>query len=124
MLEVSGISKKIDKLILEDISFKVKHGEYFVLLGKSGVGKTMLLEIIAGLVTPDSGQILLDGCDITKEQLINIPASGAIINRSTSPPIARKEISSMSSFFDLEIRGILLCCIFFQNLWQFVVGIR
>ncbi|MFC1528434.1 ABC transporter ATP-binding protein [Candidatus Latescibacterota bacterium] len=69
MLEVSNITKKIDKTILKDISFTVNKGEYFVLLGKSGVGKTVLLEIIAGLLEPDSGRIMLDGFDITKEKI-------------------------------------------------------
>ena len=69
MLKVSTITKKIDKLILKDISFEVKRGEYFVLLGKSGVGKTILLEIIAGLLDHDSGRIVLDGYDITEEKI-------------------------------------------------------
>ena len=69
MLEVSSITKIIDTFALKNINFEVKRGEYFVLLGKSGVGKTMLLEIIAGLLEPDSGHIVLDGCDITKEKI-------------------------------------------------------
>ncbi|MFC1693633.1 ABC transporter ATP-binding protein [Candidatus Latescibacterota bacterium] len=69
MLKVRNITKKFETFVLKNISFEVKRGEYFVLLGKSGVGKTMLLEIIAGLLEPDSGNIGLNGHDITKEKI-------------------------------------------------------
>jgi molybdopterin-binding protein len=49
----------------------VRLGEYFVLLGASGVGKSVLLEIIAGLIAPDAGQILLDGKNVTCEEIQN-----------------------------------------------------
>ncbi|MCK9612673.1 MAG: ATP-binding cassette domain-containing protein [Bacteroidales bacterium] len=65
MLELRNISKRIGDFVLEDISFNVSKGDYFVLLGVSGAGKTMLLEIIAGLRNTDKGNIILDGLDIT-----------------------------------------------------------
>jgi ABC-type sugar transport system ATPase subunit len=66
MLEVKNISKRVGGFSIQDVSFRVSAGEYFVLLGVSGAGKTMLLEIIAGLRMPDSGSIFFDGCDITR----------------------------------------------------------
>ena len=45
MLSVSGISKTYPGFAIEDISFDVQDGEYFVLLGKTGVGKSVLLEV-------------------------------------------------------------------------------
>ena len=45
---------------LEDVSFNVKHGEFFVLLGPTGAGKTTTLRIIAGLEKQDSGSVLFD----------------------------------------------------------------
>lgn len=51
--------------MLQNITFTVNTGEYFVLLGVSGAGKTMLLEIITGLQKQDKGHILLDGQDIS-----------------------------------------------------------
>lgn len=50
---------------LDDVSVKIRQGEFFTLLGPSGCGKTTLLRLIAGFETPTSGQILLDGADIT-----------------------------------------------------------
>ncbi len=50
---------------LDDLSVDVVSGEFLSVLGPSGCGKTTLLRIIAGLLAPDNGRILLDGRDIT-----------------------------------------------------------
>jgi len=65
MLELRSISKRIDSFSMTDISLEIGADEYFVLLGPSGVGKTVLIEIIAGLILPDAGSIMWNGCDIT-----------------------------------------------------------
>ncbi len=67
MLSVRNITASFGEFALRDVSFEVAEGEYFVLLGSSGVGKTVLLETIAGMHAPDSGRIYLDGADITGE---------------------------------------------------------
>jgi putative ABC transport system ATP-binding protein len=51
--------------ILHGISFRVEHGEFVALVGPSGHGKSTLLGIVAGLDNPTSGQVLVDGVDIT-----------------------------------------------------------
>jgi molybdopterin-binding protein len=71
MLTLQNISKRFPSFSLENISFKVEHGDYFILLGESGAGKSMLLETIAGLVIPDSGNIWLNGKEITGEKIQN-----------------------------------------------------
>lgn len=71
MLDLNNISKKYPGFSLSNISFTVDHGDYFVLLGSSGSGKSMLLEIIAGISVPGSGKITLDGKDITYENIQN-----------------------------------------------------
>ncbi len=50
---------------LDGVSLVIRKGEFFTLLGPSGCGKTTLLKLIAGFESPTSGQILLDGADIT-----------------------------------------------------------
>ncbi|GHC62379.1 ABC transporter ATP-binding protein [Neogemmobacter tilapiae] len=50
---------------LDNVSVGIRRGEFFTLLGPSGCGKTTLLRLIAGFEAPTSGQILLDGADIT-----------------------------------------------------------
>jgi molybdopterin-binding protein len=69
MIEIRNISKSYPNFCLKNISFTVEKGDYFVLLGGSGMGKSMLLEIIAGISTPDSGKIFLKEKDITYEKI-------------------------------------------------------
>ena len=65
MLEVIDLWKRWKEFELQGISFEVESGEYFVLLGPSGAGKTLLLECIAGLHVLDKGKIIIDGKDVT-----------------------------------------------------------
>ena len=69
MLEINKISKKFRDFELKDISLSVEEGEYFVLLGESGAGKSVLLETIAGLISPDQGSVILENKDITREKI-------------------------------------------------------
>ena len=67
-LEVKNISKSFDNNhVLNNISIELNKGELVCLLGVSGCGKTTLFNIISGLLSPDSGQVLLDGKDITNQ---------------------------------------------------------
>lgn len=54
-----------DHVVLDGISFRVESGEMKVVLGQSGSGKSTILRLAIGLLKPDSGQIILDGEDIT-----------------------------------------------------------
>ncbi len=54
-----------DKVILDGLSFTVRRGEIKCILGRSGGGKSTTIRLILGLLKPDSGQILIDGEDIT-----------------------------------------------------------
>ena len=65
MLKLEGINKKLGAMSMTDINLQIDVGQYLVLLGPSGVGKTVLLEIIAGLIRPDSGKVLWQQSDIT-----------------------------------------------------------
>jgi phospholipid/cholesterol/gamma-HCH transport system ATP-binding protein len=55
-----------EKAILRGVSFEVREGEVFFIIGASGVGKSVLIKQLVGLLTPDSGQIFLDGEDVTR----------------------------------------------------------
>lgn len=60
MLKIDGLAVRLGNFALDSASFVVEKGDYFVLLGESGAGKTVILELIAGLVEPDEGTICLD----------------------------------------------------------------
>jgi phospholipid/cholesterol/gamma-HCH transport system ATP-binding protein len=65
-IEFINVSKTFgERNVLDDISFGVKQGETFAILGPSGVGKTVTLTHAVGLLKPDSGTIIVDGEDIT-----------------------------------------------------------
>src|SRR5580765_8070366 len=65
-LKISGLSKRYgDFVALAPTELEVAQGEFLTLLGPSGSGKTTLLSLIAGLATPDGGQLLINGQDVT-----------------------------------------------------------
>jgi phospholipid/cholesterol/gamma-HCH transport system ATP-binding protein len=68
-----------DNKILNGISFTVRRGETKVILGRSGGGKSTTIRLILGLLKPDSGQILIDGEDITNYSEIEMMAVRAKI---------------------------------------------
>ena len=66
---VKNLTKKFGKKeVLKNISFEVKEGEIFVLMGGSGSGKSTTIKHIVGLLRPTGGEIYIDGIDITKLQ--------------------------------------------------------
>jgi iron(III) transport system ATP-binding protein len=66
LLEIKNISKRYgNHLVLDDISFSVKSGEFLSILGSSGCGKTTLLRILIGIEKQTSGTIIKEGKDIT-----------------------------------------------------------
>lgn len=66
-LEVNHLVKRFgERAIVNDVSFHVDDGEFFVLLGPSGGGKSTLLRLICGLEQPESGQIVIGGRDVTR----------------------------------------------------------
>jgi spermidine/putrescine transport system ATP-binding protein len=67
ILQLRGLVKKFDQTeVLNGIDIDIAKGEFITLLGSSGCGKTTTLRIIAGLESPDKGQVILNGQDITQ----------------------------------------------------------
>jgi len=73
MLEFKNIRKNFkNQTVINDISFTVKKGEFVVIVGQSGCGKTTTLKMINKLIPPTSGKIYLEGKDILKEDTIKL----------------------------------------------------
>ena len=70
MIIVDSISKKYKKYVLEDISFSVEKGQCVGILGANGCGKSTLLSIMAGTKKSNSGRIIYNGIDATKNKNI------------------------------------------------------
>jgi len=65
MISVRNVSIRFGNFALKHITLEIKSGEFFLLLGPTGAGKSVLLETILGISPPGRGEILLDGKDIT-----------------------------------------------------------
>jgi phospholipid/cholesterol/gamma-HCH transport system ATP-binding protein len=69
IIRVEGLTAKYgDRMIFENVSFEVRRGEVFVILGGSGSGKSTLLKHMIGLYRPAAGRILIEGDDITSAE--------------------------------------------------------
>ena len=67
MIEIINLCKNFgDHVVLNNLNLTINTGETTVIIGRSGCGKTVLLRHIIGIVKPDSGQVFIDGRDITK----------------------------------------------------------
>lgn len=70
ILKVENISKKFDeKLVLDNISFNVEKGDIFGLIGPNGAGKSTLINIITGIIDPETGSASIGGFDIKKDPI-------------------------------------------------------
>ena len=65
-ISLSSVSKRFGSVAaVDDLRLDIADGEFFVLLGPSGAGKTTTLRLVAGLETPDAGSVCMNGADIT-----------------------------------------------------------
>ena len=69
ILSIKNLALNIGEFSLKDINIDLKQGDYFILLGRSGAGKSLILEMIAGMIKPGSGKIILEGTDITNYRI-------------------------------------------------------
>lgn len=69
MIELKNVRKSFgDRVLFENLNLTITDGEFAVLIGTSGCGKTTLLDIIAGIEPIDSGEVLIDGLNILKRR--------------------------------------------------------
>lgn len=64
-IEFRDVTKAFDRVVLDRVSFHVDRGETLVILGRSGVGKSVALKHIMGFLKPDEGRVIVAGQDIT-----------------------------------------------------------
>src|SRR5205807_7873418 len=67
MIELINVSKRfVDNVVLDGVSLTVQEGETVALLGPSGVGKSVTLKTINGLLRPDTGDVIVDGLHVQR----------------------------------------------------------
>jgi ABC-type Fe3+/spermidine/putrescine transport system ATPase subunit len=101
-LEIRNITKNWGNFALKNVDLTVNDGEYVVLLGPTGAGKTLLLETIMGFYKPDAGGIFMDGVDITdvapeKRGIGYVPQNSVLFPHMT----VRQNLA-----FGLKVRGV------------------
>jgi molybdate/tungstate transport system ATP-binding protein len=99
---VQSLSHKWEQFALRNINLSIPEGSYFVLLGPTGSGKTLLLEAIAGAYSPDAGRIIVCGEDVSKlpperRRISYAPQNQLLFNNMT----VRKNVE-----FGLHAKGI------------------
>jgi molybdate/tungstate transport system ATP-binding protein len=66
MIRIEGLTVRFRGFALENLHIDVAPGAFFCLIGPTGAGKTVVLESVAGLLSPESGRIRIDGRDVTR----------------------------------------------------------
>ena len=91
MIDFRNVTKRFgSRVVLDDVSVTIEKGETFVIIGQSGMGKTVMLRHIAGLLEPDDGDVLIDGVTMSnaapkvraqlRERIGLLFQSGALLN--------------------------------------------
>ncbi|MCL2422062.1 MAG: ATP-binding cassette domain-containing protein, partial [Defluviitaleaceae bacterium] len=78
MLLANNIHKKYKTPVLSGVTLQAEAGEVIGLAGENGSGKSTLLSIMAGLISPDAGQVTIDGKPIAERQIGYVPQDSAL----------------------------------------------
>ncbi|GAA4838462.1 ABC transporter ATP-binding protein [Paenibacillus vulneris] len=111
MLTVRNLSKHIDgKPIISGVHFEIKQGTITGLIGRNGVGKTTLLRLLAGILDPDEGEVMLEGVNLTahpevKQSLYYVPDSMSMYNSYNVKELVRLHRHMYESFDEQALYG-------------------
>ena len=115
-IEYKNVYKNFDDTeVLKDINLSIAEGEFFVLLGGSGCGKTTLVRLLAGLEQVTEGQIFLDEHDVTNKFPQELPVNMVFQNYAVFPTMnvydniayGLKKAKKDKDFIDVEVRKVI-----------------
>ncbi|WP_110241490.1 branched-chain amino acid ABC transporter permease/ATP-binding protein [Nocardioides gilvus] len=117
ILTISQITKRFGGVVAADgVDFRVSPGEIVGIIGPNGAGKTTLFEMVAGFTTPDSGQILFDGLDVTRASPEQRAVAGLV-----------RSFQDAALFQTLTVRETLMVAqerVAPTRLWWSLLGVR
>jgi len=121
MIRLENLTKRLGSFHLSDITMEIHPGDYVVLLGDSGSGKTVLLEILAGLIQPDHGEIYVDDRRITRDPIRKRPfgivfqdlalfphltvfqnLAYPLLSKGLTTPLIRDEVKNLARQFEIS----------------------
>lgn len=109
IIEVKNLTVQFgDFKAVDGISFSVKRGEIFGFLGANGAGKTTTIRTICGILNPTSGQVLIDGHDVSTSTAVLKPKIGYMSQKFTLYPdlTVRENIYFAGSLYDMKREDI------------------
>ena len=121
MIHINNLSKDLGEFKLQNVSLDIPKGEYLVIIGPTGAGKTILLETLAGIYSPDCGNICFGDRDITalppRERNISMVYQDFMLfphmnveknigfglkNKKTAPDIIKKRVDEITEIFGIN----------------------
>ncbi len=106
LLQVNGLTKRYgDRTVVKDVSFQVDEGEIVGLLGPNGAGKTTTFRMTVGMITPDKGQVIFEGENVTRSPMYQRARLG-MGYLSQEPSIFRQLSVRENLLAVLEARGM------------------
>ena len=105
-LEISGLTFRFPDgtTALRDISLKIDEGEFVVITGKNGSGKTMLLRVLNGLMRPTSGSVVINGISVTENPFEARKQLGLVFQQSDNQIVGQTVMEDIA--FGLENIGM------------------
>lgn len=108
MIEVKKVSKTYGRqAVIRDVTWSVRKGEFWGLIGPNGSGKTTLLNLISGVERPDAGEISLDGSPLTSYGRKALSRKIAVLQQDGLPPVSYsvRDVVEMGRFPYQDWRG-------------------
>ena len=108
-LLVDGVTVEMrDRAILRDVSLRVEHGERVALIGPNGAGKSTLLRVLAGILRPTAGRVLLDDQPIAAVDRTEVARRLAVVPQQTALPFSMRveEVVALGRLpYEAALRG-------------------
>ena len=111
LVEFKNVCKSYDdKVILDNINFKIENGKIIGLLGKNGAGKTTIIKLINDLITPTSGEVLINGekPGVNSKRIISFLPERTFLDKSMNVSEVFKYYSDFFDNFNIEKARVLL----------------